>query len=275
MELKNVLYIYTEDSKADNDIIDELSEEFLNEGIEFTSVPVEKIFVQKVYYEKMFNKTDNIVIAGKEVEKLGIEVDIGLGEDYRGGARYVSFSLNDIGPDYVRECFARKKHIPLEIAKTGRFVIREISLEDLDKLYELYDTLSDCPFVEPLYEREEEEIFTKNYIDNMYGFFGYGLWLVFDRKTGELVARAGIENRSIDGKNCQEIGYIVDKRLQRQGIATEVCEKIMELSKERFGIKELYLVTDKHNNASIKLANKLGFKKFGEDGGCLIMKCSL
>ena len=35
------------------------------------------------------------------------------------------------------------------------------------------------------------------------------------------------------------------------------------------------ILTDKHNNASIKLANKLGFKKFGEVGGCLIMKCSL
>ena len=38
--------------------------------------------------------------------------------------------------------------------------------------------------------------FTIKYIENMYGFFGYGLWLVFDKKTGELVARAGIENRS-------------------------------------------------------------------------------
>ncbi|MFR2511412.1 MAG: hypothetical protein ACLS9K_04365 [Lachnospira eligens] len=45
----------------------------------------------------------------------------------------------------------------------------------------------------------------------MYGFFGYGLWLVFDKKTGELVARAGIENRSIDGQNCQELGYLVKK----------------------------------------------------------------
>lgn len=45
----------------------------------------------------------------------------------------------------------------------------------------------------------------------MYGFFGYGLWLVFDKKTGELVARAGVENRSIDGQNCQELGYLVKK----------------------------------------------------------------
>lgn len=86
-----------------------------------------------------------------------------------------------------------------------------MTVGDLPHLYELYHTLSDCPYVEPLYEYEDEKAFTIKYIENMYGFFGYGLWLVFDKKTGELVARAGVENRSMDGQNCQELGYLVKK----------------------------------------------------------------
>ena len=33
--------------------------------------------------------------------------------------------------------------------------MREESLDDLDELYELYDTLADCEFIEPLYELEK------------------------------------------------------------------------------------------------------------------------
>ena len=35
--------------------------------------------------------------------------------------------------------------------------------------------------------------FDLRYIKNMYGFFEYGLWLVFEKKSGELIGRAGIE----------------------------------------------------------------------------------
>ena len=134
--------------------------------------------------------------------------DIGLGEGYHGKASYVVYDEDDIDDDMLKLVCARKYNEPLVIAETERFIIREMTVGDLPHLYELYETLSDCIYVEPLYGYEEEKAFTIKYIENMYGFFGYGLWLIFDRKTGELVARAGIENRSIDGQNCQELGYL-------------------------------------------------------------------
>lgn len=137
--------------------------------------------------------------------------DIGLGESYRGKASYVVYDKEDIDDDMLELVCARKYNEPLVISETGKFIIREMTVGDLPHLYELYQTLSDCPYVEPLYEYEDEKAFTIKYIENMYGFFGYGLWLVFDKKTGELVARAGVENRSIDGQNCQELGYLVKK----------------------------------------------------------------
>lgn len=29
----------------------------------------------------------------------------------------------------------------------------------------------------------------------MYGYYGYGMWLVFDKASGELIGRAGLEHR--------------------------------------------------------------------------------
>ena len=161
--------------------------------------------------------------------------DIGLGEAYRGKASYVVYDEEDIDDNLLELVCARKYNEPLVISETGKFIIREMTVGDLPHLYELYQTLSDCPYVEPLYEYEDEKAFTIKYIENMYGFFGYGLWLVFDKKTGELVARAGIENRSIDGQNCQELGYLVKKSWQGKHVACEVIHRIIDIANDRFG----------------------------------------
>ena len=191
--------------------------------------------------------------------------DIGLGEAYRGKASYVVYDEEDIDDDLLELVCARKYNEPLVISETGKFIIREMTVGDLPHLYELYQTLSDCPYVEPLYEYEDEKAFTIKYIENMYGFFGYGLWLVFDKKTGELVARAGIENRSIDGQNCQEIGYLVKKSWQGKHVAWEVMNHIVDIAKDRFGLEELYICTEKTNNPSIQLALKLGLTLYAGD----------
>lgn len=191
--------------------------------------------------------------------------DIGLGEAYFGKASYVVYDEEDIDNGLLELVCARKYNEPLVIAETERFIIREMTVGDLPHLYELYHTLSDCLYVEPLYEYEDEKAFTIKYIENMYGFFGYGLWLVFDRKTGELVARAGIENRSIDGQNCQELGYLVKKNWQGKHVAWEVMSQIVELAKDRFGLEELNICTMKTNIPSIQLALKLGFTLYAGD----------
>jgi ribosomal-protein-alanine N-acetyltransferase len=191
--------------------------------------------------------------------------DIGLGEAYRGKASYVVYDEEDIDDDLLELVCARKYNEPLVISETGKFIIWEMTVGDLPHLYELYQTLSDCPYVEPLYEYEDEKAFTIKYIENMYGFFGYGLWLVFDKKTGELVARAGIENRSIDGQNCQELGYLVKKSWQGKHVAWEVMNHIVDIAKDRFGLEELYICTEKTNNPSIQLALKLGFTLYAGD----------
>lgn len=158
-----------------------------------------------------------------------------------------------------------KNGLPAFILETERFIVREESLDDLDELYELYDTLADCEFIEPLYELEKEKEFVRNYINNMYRFFEYGMWLVYSKDTGRLVGRMGIENRSIDGENVQEIGYLTGKPYQNMGIAYEVCSAIIEYAKEELGIDKLYSCIDKNNKPSISLIHKLGFKVYAQD----------
>ena len=49
--------------------------------------------------------------------------------------------------------------------------IREITVKDVPQLYELYRDASITAFMEPLFADPEQEIaYTKDYIENVYGF---------------------------------------------------------------------------------------------------------
>ena len=123
-----------------------------------------KIIKQLDLYEIDFSV--NEAFSGSDGESIVISdaenvswADIGVGENYRGNAMYVVYEPEDITLSLINKVYLRKNKLPATIFDTERLIVREMSLKDLDACYKLYETLKDCPFVEPLYEREREEEF--------------------------------------------------------------------------------------------------------------------
>ena len=100
----------------------------------------------------------------------------------------------------------------------------------------------------------------------MYRYFGYGMWLVFDKVTGKLIGRAGLEHREFEEERGieLELGYLFAPEYQHKGYATEVCEQIIAYAKENTQFEELNCYINSQNIASIKLAERLGFIFLGE-----------
>lgn len=116
-------------------------------------------------------------------------------------------------------------------------------------------------YIESLYEnRDEEEEYTKAYIDHMYHFYGYGIWVVCLKKNDKIIGRAGISNREVDGENKLEIGYIIGKPYWYQGYAFEACKAVCEFAREELMASDMVAFIDRENIASINLAKKLGFR---------------
>lgn len=160
---------------------------------------------------------------------------------------------------FVLEVYQRFYQLPVAIATTNRLLIREMKVEDLDELYILYEDASMTRFLEPLYEKEEEIEFTKAYIKNMYGFYGYGMWSILDKKSGKLVGRAGLNNREVDGEIQIELGYMIGAAYQRQGMAFEACQEILRFAVEKLDCMFVNCFIHPENMASIQLVKKLGF----------------
>lgn len=66
-------------------------------------------------------------------------------------------------------------------------------------------------YTEGLYpERAKEEAYLKDYTENMYYFYNYGVWTICDRMTGQVIGRAGFSNR--EGCEDPELGFVIGVR---------------------------------------------------------------
>ncbi len=195
------------------------------------------------------------IVSNRQQKQIADALGIASVGEPQCGTRYAVESLAELDIEYLERVRRRYNHIPWDIGETDRCLIRELSLSDLPALYELYDKPGMTDFVEPLYDYETELEYQKAYIENMYGFYEYGMWLVFSKETGKLIGRAGLEH--------DELGYMIAPELWNQGYATEVCRFIIDYARENTDFEELYCRIDERNEASVRLAKKLGFTNSG------------
>lgn len=238
----------------------------------------QKIFVCRTYETTKSMKKDlenyielrneSLLIAAKDSTiALGKELGVAtmayrnpeiLNQSYSGVDMLVE-GFDEVDADFLEKVWQRYHHIPWTILETSRCVIRELTLDDLDALFELYEDGEIDKYTDALYPYEEEKAFQRAYIENMYRYFGYGLWLVFDKETGELIGRAGLEHREYHNEIELELGYIIGTKYQGKGLATEVCEAILAYAKENTGFERINTLIEDGNFISEKLSRNLGF----------------
>ena len=180
--------------------------------------------IRRQRQEREFSKQRNgqgklwIVDNGTRAQELleqGCPVLAWLHEDNRNqdfsGVRYACENISELDFDYLEKVYRRYMGIPWDILTTDRCLVRETRaedlttkrclvretcVEDLDALYEIYAEPSVTQYTEGLYpEREQEEAYLKDYTENMYYFYNYGVWTICDKTTGQVIGRAGFSNR--------------------------------------------------------------------------------
>lgn len=180
---------------------------------------------------------------------------------------YAVMDFEGIDYAYLCDIYKRFFRIPWTILETERCVLREMTPEDLDALYEVYADPEISRYTEALYEdREQELAYMKDYIEHVYRFCGLGIWVIVEKQINRLIGRAGLAFR--DGYDTPEIGFIIGKEYQRKGYAYEVCRAILKYCKS-LDMKTIRVIYQKENRASEELCKKLGFVitgAFSEDG---------
>lgn len=176
------------------------------------------------------------------------------------GVDMLAEGFEEIDVDFLKKVYDRHYGLPLEIARTCRWMIRESVPEDVEDFYEIYEQPSVRRFLPPLLKNhEEEKQRMEAYIRNQYGFYDYGIWTISDPVSGKIIGRAGFEPGDVPWR--LQMGYLIREEYQHRGYGLEVCNAILCYAEEKLYAKEFVLITDRENIPSVKLAEKLGFRE--------------
>ena len=89
--------------------------------------------------------------------------------------------------------------------------------------------------------------------------FGFGLWLLRDRASGEMVGRGGLQYTDAIGGFAVEAAWAITPERWGQGLATELARASVEVAFGPLGVDELIAITLPENRASRRVMEKAGF----------------
>lgn len=149
------------------------------------------------------------------------------------------------------------------ILQTQRLILREYTQSDFDPLYNI---LSD-PVTMQHYPKPYDEKGTQRWLDwnfSNYKTYGFGLWAMELKETGEFIGDCGITMQPIDGNWLPEIGYHIDKAFWRKGYGSEAARAVRDWAFQNRDFPCLYSYMKYTNTASYSTARSAGMKKIKE-----------
>ena len=189
-----------------------------------------------------------------------IVYDKNLGSGLPYGIDLIVDSFEDIDTEFLIRLFKHKNKIPCLIAETKRTVIRELCAQDIDEVVKISREEHILKFVEDgrVPEEEQKEKLLA-YIDNIYSFYDYGIWGIFDRADGSLIGLISLDFLTDAEEARYETGFFIRKERLGQGFATEAIEMVVNYAKNKLSASKLIAVTDYENMPARSLLEKCGF----------------
>ncbi len=122
-------------------------------------------------------------------------------------------------------------------------------------------------FVGGIYDRQENWARILRYMGH-WAAFGYGLFAVEEKQSGRYVGNVGFARfeRGLgdDFDPSPEAAWMLAQWAEGRGYATEAMQAAIDWYEGRFGRERLVCIIDPANLASLRLAERLGFRVYRE-----------
>jgi [ribosomal protein S5]-alanine N-acetyltransferase len=142
------------------------------------------------------------------------------------------------------------------IARTERLTLRELTLGDVDSLFEaLGDPVAMEHYPAPKTRHETEEWI--RWARDSYEQNGFGLWAIERAADGAFLGDSGPMLQPVEGALVPEIGYHIVRREWGCGYATEAALACRDIVLGRFGCGRVVSIVAPENLASRRVAEKV------------------
>jgi ribosomal-protein-alanine N-acetyltransferase len=170
------------------------------------------------------------------------------------------------------------------VLETDRLLLRPLTMGDLDELATIYaDPEVRRFFPEGTLTVEETKEELEWFIDVYDGRYGFGPWATIEKGSGAFIGRCGLLPwrviRSQPGRLALdhadqfpddeavyevELAYLLAKEHWGRGLATEGARAIVDDAFGRLRMTRLICLIDPGNDASLKVARKVGMEPEGD-----------
>lgn len=146
---------------------------------------------------------------------------------------------------------------PLQL-ETKRLLLRPMLESDLEALHLIFtDPNVMSSFGEDPFTREQMQRWLQRNLDHQKEF-GYGLFSVLLKETGELIGDCGLEQMDLNGMQVAELGYDFRSGFWNQGFATEAASAVRDYAFNVLELPVLISLIRLGNLASKRVAEKVG-----------------
>jgi [ribosomal protein S5]-alanine N-acetyltransferase len=143
--------------------------------------------------------------------------------------------------------------------ETERLRLRPCMAEDADALAPMFADAEHMRFYPSTYSRKETELWVQRNLDR-YRDEGFGLWVVEDRETGEIVGTVGPAVQIVDGVREVEIGWHVRPGWKGRGIAPEAAAAARDWAFATLDVDHLISLIRPENEPSARVGEKIGMR---------------
>jgi RimJ/RimL family protein N-acetyltransferase len=153
-------------------------------------------------------------------------------------------------------------HILKPITETPRLVLREFTIDDAYKIWELNSDPEVIKYTgDPPFETiEKAREFLLNYKD--YEKNGIGRWAVITKASNSFIGWCGLK---FNEQNLVDLGFRFFRKEWNKGYATEAAHACLEYGFVQLDLKEIIGRVARQNKASIKVLEKLSMDYWKND----------
>ena len=215
----------------------------------------------------ILTSTDN---CNEQLLNLGLTTiiyDENLGKNLPYGFDLIVESFEEVEADFLIKLWCHKNGLPCTVANTERTVIRELCEKDIDEVIKISRQEHILKFVKDgrVPETEQREKLLA-YMENVYKFYDFGIWGIFEKMTGILIGLISLDLLKTTEKPEYEVGFFIRKEKLGLGFGKEALDAVVYYANNKLEALRLIAITDKNNIEAVKLLEKCAFReKYGND----------